>query len=116
MSVLWSTATPNPAGYREVSAAELHAQLGRVRVVDVREPSEFTGELGHIRGAELVPLSTVSQAATGWNKAAELVLVCRSGGRSGQAATVLAKAGFTQVINMAGGMLGWNAAKLAIER
>jgi rhodanese-related sulfurtransferase len=116
MSVLWSHATPNPAGYREVPAAALSAQLGHVRVVDVREPHEFTGELGHVRGAELVPLATVTEAAAAWDRAAEIVLVCRSGARSGQAAGTLAKAGFTQVINLSGGMLGWNAAKLEVER
>lgn len=116
MSVLWSTARPHAAGYREVSASELSAGLGRVRVVDVREPSEFTGELGHIDGAELVPLATVARAADTWDKSAEVVLVCRSGGRSGQAATALARAGFTSVINLTGGMIGWNAARLAIAR
>ena len=40
----------------------------RPRIVDVREPSEFTGPLGHIPGAELVPLATVERAARDWAK------------------------------------------------
>jgi rhodanese-related sulfurtransferase len=42
--------------------------------------------------------------------------VCRSGGRSGRVAAYLASEGFTRVMNMVGGMLSWNAARLPVER
>lgn len=115
-TTLWASASPHAAGYRETSAAEVRARLPRVRVVDVREPDEWRGELGHIPGAELVPLATVTSASTGWDKSGELVVVCRSGGRSGRAAALLAQAGFEHVINMRGGMLAWNEARYPIER
>jgi len=106
----------NPAGYRDVTPAAVGADGRTARLVDVREPHEFSGELGHIRGAELVPLATVEAAATTWNKEDELVLVCRSGKRSGTAAAQLARQGFRRVMNMDGGMLAWNAANLPVDR
>ncbi len=47
----------------EISVDEVARREAHVRVVDVREPDEFHGELGHIPGAELVPLATVEAAA-----------------------------------------------------
>jgi rhodanese-related sulfurtransferase len=43
-----------------------------------------------------------------------VVLVCRSGARSAQACVLLAKAGFTRVANLAGGMLRWNGESLPL--
>ena len=85
-------------------------------MIDVREPHELVGELGHIAGIENVPLSTLESTSRAWDKEVELVLVCRSGGRSGRAAAQLASVGFVRVMNMVGGMLSWNAAKLRVER
>jgi rhodanese-related sulfurtransferase len=79
-----------------------------VRVVDVREPVEFTGELGHIAEAELIPLGTVLDASQSWDKAAPVILVCRSGARSGRAGEALVAMGFEDVTNMVGGMIAWN--------
>lgn len=89
---------------------------GGPRLVDVREAHELDGELGHIRGVEHVPLATVAQAAAAWDREAEIVVICRSGGRSARAAEQLAALGFRRVFNMAGGMLAWNAAGLPVER
>jgi rhodanese-related sulfurtransferase len=84
------------------------------RIIDVREPDEFTGELGHIPGAELVPLATVERTAAAWDRTAPLIVVCRSGGRSGRAAQALIRAGFHRVMNLAGGMLAYRAAGLPV--
>jgi rhodanese-related sulfurtransferase len=113
---LWENATPHAAGYREADVQSVAAQAGKIHLVDVREPNEFVGELGHAPGAELVPLATIAVASAAWDRAAEHVVVCRSGGRSGRAADLLVKAGFTRVVNVAGGMLAWNAAHLPTER
>ena len=104
------------AGYRDVTPASTLAARGTTRIVDVREPDEFGGELGHIDGAELVPLATVMTAAEDWDRSAEVILVCRSGNRSGRAAAALAAAGFERVMNMAGGMIAYGAAGLPIAR
>ena len=85
-------------------------------MVDVREPAEFTGELGHVPGSTLVPLAAVTAQAVSWNKDEELLLVCRSGGRSANAAQALTRMGFTKVMNLVGGMMGWNQAGKPIEK
>lgn len=113
---LFDQATPNVLGFRDVTPAQVHAHLGKVRMVDVREPAEYTGELGHVEGTELVPLATVGAQAASWNHDAEIVLICRSGGRSGRAAQALASMGFRRAMNMVGGMLAFNEAKLPVVR
>jgi rhodanese-related sulfurtransferase len=116
MSPLFEVATPHPAGHRDVTPAQVAAHREGVRIIDVREPHELTGELGNIIEAELVPLCTIARAARTWSKAADYVLVCRSGRRSEQATRTLTAVGFTHVMNMVGGMLAWNEARLPVER
>ncbi len=107
---------PTSTGYREIDVVAAAPLVGAVRVIDVREPAEFDAELGHIRGAELVPQGTVPAASSTWDREVPLLLVCRSGGRSGRAAALLAQAGFTRVYNLTGGMLAWNATNLPVIR
>ncbi|MFZ5477026.1 MAG: rhodanese-like domain-containing protein [Myxococcota bacterium] len=97
----------HPDGFLEISADAVRTRLGEFRVVDVREPHEFTGPLGHVDGAALVPLATVADAAAGWDRARPILLVCRSGARSGRAASLLVHMGFRHVHNLTGGMMGW---------
>ncbi|MGH6717944.1 MAG: rhodanese-like domain-containing protein, partial [Alphaproteobacteria bacterium] len=78
-------------------------------------PDEFNGPLGHIPGARLIPLGTLSEAAAGLAKDKPIVTVCRAGGRSAQATVILKRAGFDQVANLAGGMLRWRAQQLVLE-
>lgn len=99
---------------KQASPEQVLALRGKVRMIDVREPAEFTGELGHVADAELVPLATVPSAATAWDRRAPIVCICRSGGRSGRAAEALAGMGFADVTNMVGGMLAWNEKKLPV--
>lgn len=103
-------------GYRDVTPAELAAASERPRIIDVREPEEFTGELGHVPGAELVPLATLSERVRAWERDDEIVVVCRSGARSTRAAIDLVAAGFTRISNLAGGTLAHVAAGLPVER
>ena len=113
---LFDLARPNPAGYRDLSVADVTLPPDGVRLVDVREPSEFSGELGHIPGAALVPLAGVLARAGEWSREEPILLVCRSGGRSGSAAQALRNAGYARVMNLVGGMLAWNAAGRPVER
>jgi rhodanese-related sulfurtransferase len=114
---LYDAATPNPAGHRDLTPAKVSLPPpAGVRLIDVREPHEFVGELGHIPGAELVPLSSVMAHAATWDKAHEYLLICRSGGRSANAAIALTRAGFAKAINLVGGMIAWNQAGLKTER
>lgn len=114
---LFDAASANPAGFRELPVTGLPQPLpADVRLIDVREPHEYASELGHIANAALVPLATVPAQAAAWDKSKIYVMVCRSGGRSAQAAQALVRMGFGQVINLAGGMLAWSQAGLATER
>ena len=107
---------PTRGGYRDVSPADTIAARGAARLVDVREPHEYLGELGHVPGSELVPLASVAAAAQRWDRERDVILICRSGARSGRAAEAMVAAGFARVMNMAGGMLAYNAAGLPVER
>jgi sulfur dioxygenase len=108
----WAPVARTYAGVPEVAHTWLIEHQRAVRVIDVREATEFDGELGHIDGAELVPLAGLRAELVGWDHGAPLVTVCRSGGRSAQAALILEAAGFTRVANLAGGMIAWRAAGL----
>lgn len=92
---------------RDVGVNELEGLRDRVRIVDVRERDEFDGELGHLEGAELVPLAEIAREAQAWDRAAPLLLVCRSGRRSMNAALQLVALGFGEVMNLEGGMLAY---------
>jgi sulfur dioxygenase len=87
-------------------------------VVDVREPDEFNGELGHIHGSRLMPLRALSEQASQIEqfKSGEVVTVCRAGVRSTTAAAILTALGFEHVFNLKGGMLDWNDAGLPVQR
>lgn len=104
-----------PAGVPEVTVQQVHDLHAGARLVDVRDLSEFTGELGHVPGSELVPLGALEHAAATWDKAQPLILICRSGNRSGRATLALQRLGFAEVVNMKGGMLAYNAAGLPVE-
>lgn len=90
----------------QISVQELAALGSAARIVDVREPGEW--DQGHIAQAELVPLATVPGNVDRFDGAPTYV-VCRSGGRSGQACEFLTEHGI-DVVNVAGGMLAWAAA------
>lgn len=97
-----------PTGYFQLQADEFVRATPEARIIDVREPAEFTGDLGHVANAELVPLSTVTRAARDWPRERPLLMVCRSGRRSAMAAEQLLGMGFEQVANLEGGMLAYH--------
>jgi len=88
-------------------------------VVDVREPEEFVGDLGHIAGALLVPLDSLQRRLPklhhGYTDRA-VAVICRSGARSASACAILCHAGFSPVYNVGGGMLAWTKAGLPVQR
>ena len=87
-------------------------------VLDVREPEEFVGELGHIEGALLVPMDALERRLP---KLAglvdrQVVVACRAGARSSTVAAILKAAGFPHVYNLDGGMVAWQKAGLPAQR
>jgi rhodanese-related sulfurtransferase len=85
-------------------------------IIDVRRPEEFTGELGHIRGAKLVTLGPdLVEYLKNTDKSGKYLFVCRSGGRSTQAALLAKSYGIEDVTNLAGGMIRWNDLQLKTQ-
>lgn len=106
---------------RQLSADEVSVRLASPHppfVLDVREPPEYSGELGHIQGSRLVPLRELADRVTELqaHKAGPTIVVCRSGVRSTTAAAILEGMGFDQVFNLQGGMVDWNDRRLPVER
>lgn len=105
----WAPLNLTFAGIWEVMPYWLEEHLGAVLVLDVREPDEYIGPLGHIEGAVSLPLDRLGERASELSKERPIVTVCRSGGRSAQATVILQRQGFEKIANLAGGMLLWNA-------
>ncbi|MFN8243586.1 MAG: rhodanese-like domain-containing protein [Ferruginibacter sp.] len=93
-----------------IDAATLKARLDageQLNLIDVREPAEHAefnigGQLvplGQIQGMQLDAIEDL--------KNEEVICYCRSGMRSMQASMMLEAAGFTNVKNLTGGMMGW---------
>jgi rhodanese-related sulfurtransferase len=111
----WAHLTFTFGGIWEIQPQALEEAAERVEIIDVREPPEFTGALGHIRGSKLIPLGQLAQRVGEISRDKPVVTVCRSGARSAQALAMLQKAGFVEVANLAGGMLRWRADGGAVE-
>jgi glyoxylase-like metal-dependent hydrolase (beta-lactamase superfamily II)/rhodanese-related sulfurtransferase len=111
----WAQLTYTFAGIWEVQPNWLEEHLREVQIVDVREPDEFNGPLGHVPGAKLIPLGKLSDGMGSIQKEKPVVVVCRSGARSAQATQMLGKAGFERVANLSGGMLRWRAQRFHVE-
>ena len=90
---------------QEISVAELADRLdASAVVVDVRQPDEYLG--GHVPGAVLIPLNDVPERFGELPTDREVLVVCRSGGRSYIASEFLVANG-VRAVNVAGGTLAW---------
>lgn len=103
---------------RWINAAELAAlqrSPAAALVIDVRNPDEFEGPLGHIDGARNEPLGGLPErlASLAALRRRAIVVVCRTDKRSAKAAELLGAAGFADVRVLRGGMEGWRAAPTA---
>ncbi len=92
-------------------ASEL-ASAGAV-FIDVREPSEF--KTGHAPGTKNISVSAIGTKLGLIPIEREVLVICQSGMRSSQAASLLAKNGYN-VKNVAGGMAGWRRAGLRVVK
>lgn len=75
-------------------------------LLDVREPREY--ETCHIPGVVLMPMQTVPARLNELDPDAVIVCICHHGGRSMQVANFLERSGFTQLINLTGGVHAWS--------
>lgn len=112
----WAPVEVSATGVPEVAPEWVAAHRGDVRVVDVREPDEYRGDLGHIEGAELVPLAQLPGPLADSRRDEPVVVVCRSGGRSAKATATLRALGFSRIASMRGGMTRWNERRYPVIR
>jgi len=84
---------------------ELRKNGANVRLIDVREPHEL--KIAQIEGAELMPLGQLAGRLSELDTAQDLVVFCKSGGRSARALELLVGAGFRKVKNLKGGINAW---------
>ena len=103
----WAPLELTFAGIPEIEASWVAAHRARVCVVDVREREELKGELGALDDILHIPLDEFRDKASTVPDSLPVVIVCRSGRRSGLAVKILRDAGKTQVANLRGGMLAW---------
>lgn len=82
-------------------------------LIDVRESGEYRS--GHAAGAKLMPLGQLSRSLHQVPKERQIIVMCQSGMRSQQAASLLASNGY-QVLNVSGGIVGWRRAGLPVVK
>ena len=97
-----------PNGVRHVRPMEVLPHIDRFHVVDVRETSELHGPLGHIDGIHHIPLGQLPARLGELPQDHPVLVVCRSGNRSGQACDRIRRQTGQDCWNLAGGMIGWN--------
>ncbi len=116
--ILWSLFGNRFRGVKEVDTNGALQLINHkdAFVLDVREPSEY--ENGHLLNARLIPLGKLKERVGELEKHKDkpLVVVCRSGNRSGTACAILSKQGFTQAYNLMGGMMAWQKASLPVKK
>ena len=97
-----------PAAIPQISVEELKDLRDRGEtptLLDVREPHEYA--LADLPDAIKVPLQTLPKSLEKIPKDRDLVVYCRSGGRSASAVQFLRQVGFEKAVNLAGGVNAW---------
>jgi sulfur dioxygenase len=103
----WGPVVRTYAGIPEIAPEWVAQHRQEILVLDVRSAAEFDGELGHLQGAQLIPLDDLRGRVAEVSADKPVIVVCQTGKRSGMGAVILGKAGVTRVANLAGGMLRW---------
>lgn len=81
--------------------------------IDVRQPEEW--EEGTIPGVKKISLGDLESHLDELDKDKKYIMVCRSGGRSNKASSMMLQHGFKDVSNFQGGMLAWNDSDFPTE-
>jgi rhodanese-related sulfurtransferase len=118
LMLLWSIFGNRIRGIKEVdcTAALQLINHKNALVLDVRENDEY--KAGHVLHSMLIPLGKLKQRLGELEKYRDqpVVVICRSGNRSGLACAILGKQGFTQAYNLAGGVIAWQKANLPLKK
>lgn len=96
----------------EIAVKEVKAKIEsgeNILLLDVRTENEFSGSLGHLNEAILIPLAELQSRLEEMeeHQEKEIIVYCRSGNRSRRGTAILRDEGLNAV-NMTGGMLAWN--------
>jgi len=106
-SMSWGPVVRTYAGLPEIDPEWVASHRQEVLLLDVRSRAEFDGELGHLEGAELIPLDELRGRTAEVSADKPVIVVCQTGRRAAMGTAILAKAGVTRVANLAGGMVRW---------
>ena len=105
------------ARIKEITPQELSQQLGKVQIIDVREPEEYLA--GHLPGAVNIPRGLLEFRIDAHPvlcaRDCTIVMQCQSGGRSALATVTMQELGYKNVVNLAGGFGAWKTAGLTVE-
>jgi rhodanese-related sulfurtransferase len=99
----------------EITPVEVQQRLAqgeRLYLLDVREREEYAE--AHIADSVLIPLGQLSRKLSSIPKDSTIIAICRSGNRSGVAADLLRRAGYSTVLNLRGGIIAWARAGLPL--
>lgn len=110
MSFLRNLMGPGIPSVDVKQAAEMQGDDGGALIIDVREPNEYAQI--RARGAVLLPLGRLNGRVKDLPRDREILLMCRTGGRSANATQFLAANGFENVTNVNGGIVAWYQAGL----
>ncbi len=100
-----------------IKAAELRKKIldgEKLRLIDVREAKEF--ESAHIKDSEFLPVTELHEKYQEVlkDKDENIVLICRSGGRSMIISIFLEDQGYNNIVNFEGGVLAWSESGLPL--
>jgi len=115
---VFSFSTIQAQTYKNEAVEAFKASVSKdtIQLVDVRTPGEFVQ--GHLKDAVNINLKQadfLAQFEKAVDKKKTVYVYCRSGSRSAYASKILSQAGFT-VVNLSGGILGWQRAQYPIEK
>jgi glyoxylase-like metal-dependent hydrolase (beta-lactamase superfamily II)/rhodanese-related sulfurtransferase len=105
-SAAWGPVVMTYGGVPQLAPEWVAAHRSAVHLLDVRSKAEFDGELGHLEGAQLVPLDELRARVAEVPNALPVVVICQTGKRSALGASILEKAGY-RAANLAGGLVAW---------
>lgn len=116
--LVWPLVNRRLSGVPEVGALQAVQLLNRndALMIDVREPAEFSA--GHAPNARNIPLAQFDKRVGELEKFKNrpAVVICQTGSRAHAATALLKKAGFAQVVVLAGGIGAWQQANMPIEK
>jgi rhodanese-related sulfurtransferase len=105
---------PKAAPSLEITPAQAYAKFQQgAFFLDVRSQEEW--DQSHVAGSTLIPLDQLQNRLGGLPKDQDIVVVCLTGHRSLNGATILQQAGFKRVSCLSGGLQAWVAAGYPVE-